>query len=244
MKFYLPLAAFFLFPCGASTKNGSQVTPTDYSDTRGAVSRLLSLPTYTAADEKILNRSGDLAAIAIMRAVSVDQIDSPKTAHQILLILSLAFATPQLIADPVNRTPTASILLLDRLEHSQGSSNAVGNVRREVEHNSSTGHPFEVVTLAGEPPVDLEHMQWVASVLQSISDIKPGMTRKDLLTVFTTEGGLSTPTRRTFVLKGCPGIKVDVEFSVSNEPDVLLQGRPDDKIVKISRPYLAYSIID
>jgi hypothetical protein len=39
------------------------------------------------------------------------------------------------------------------------------------------------------------------------------MTREDLLRVFITEGGLSTRTQQTYVLKVCPYIHVDVEFS-------------------------------
>lgn len=38
---------------------------------------------------------------------------------------------------------------------------------------------------------DREHTQWIASVMDSIQTIKPGMTREDLSKVFTTEGGLS-----------------------------------------------------
>jgi hypothetical protein len=58
------------------------------------------------------------------------------------------------------------------------------------------------------------------------------------------EGGLSTRKQRTYVLKQCPYIKVDVEFSpVANEKD-LLEEMLEDKITKISRPYLQYSITD
>jgi hypothetical protein len=42
--------------------------------------------------------------------------------------------------------------------------------------------------------------------------IKTGMTRSTLLTVFTTEGGLSTVSHRTYVSRECPYFKVDVEF--------------------------------
>jgi hypothetical protein len=81
-------------------------------------------------------------------------------------------------------------------------------------------------------------------VLAWTADLKPGMTRRDLLRVFTTEGGLSTRTRRTYVLKQCPYIKLDVEFApVSKEPDPSSE-MPEDKIAKISKPYLDFSVLD
>jgi hypothetical protein len=74
-------------------------------------------------------------------------------------------------------------------------------------------------------------------VLAWTATIKPGMTRSDLLTVFATEGGLSTRTHQTYVLKQCPMIKVDVEFEVSGK-------EAEDKITGISRPYLEYERTD
>ena len=89
--------------------------------------------------------------------------------------------------------------------------------------------------------IDREHTQWVDHVMRSISAIKPGMTRKDLFRIFVEEGGLSSRSQRRCVYKHCPYIKVDVEFSTADDqPDE----SPNDKIVKISRPYLEYSIFD
>ena len=82
-------------------------------------------------------------------------------------------------------------------------------------------------------PTDARVM-WVAQALTRMLTIKPGMTRDDLLKVFTTEGGLSTPFEQTYVSRDCPYFKVDVEFR-EFRPDIIL---------KISRPYLAFSIAD
>jgi len=43
------------------------------------------------------------------------------------------------------------------------------------------------------------HQAWVTDILQRMETIKPGMTRAELLKVFTTEGGLSTGLQRTFM---------------------------------------------
>lgn len=91
---------------------------------------------------------------------------------------------------------------------------------------------------------DKEHAKWIASVMDSMQTIKPGMTREDLLKVFTTEGGLSFRLRRTYVYKECPYIKVTVEFEAVENPEDGLTERPGDKIVKISVPFLQYSVTD
>ncbi|HEV2196469.1 MAG TPA: hypothetical protein VGR55_12870 [Candidatus Acidoferrum sp.] len=203
------------------------------------VSRLLSVPLYTASDERLLNGAGDGAALAIEGIISEQAINSPETERRILLILHLAFEAPQSIIDGKNKAPTVALRLLDRLEHTDygRQPNVIGNARFEIKHNTSTGQPLELVTLPGEPVIDWGHTQWVNNVLVWIATIKPGMTRSDLLRVFTTEGGLSTRTHRTYVLKQCPTIKVDVEFSIS-------RNEADDKITQISKPYLDYGIYD
>ena len=61
-------------------------------------------------------------------------------------------------------------------------------------------------------------LAWVAQVLKRMQTIRPGMTREKLLTIFTTEGGLSTPLERKFVSRDCPYFKVDIEFQAVGRP--------------------------
>jgi hypothetical protein len=95
-----------------------------------------------------------------------------------------------------------------------------------------------------------QHCEWVAQALQRMSTVKPGMTRKDLLAVFTTEGGLSTGLQRTYGSRDCPFFKVDVVFEAVGRPSWDSEGRvtlvQDDRdiIVKISQPYLAWPVAD
>jgi hypothetical protein len=86
--------------------------------------------------------------------------------------------------------------------------------------------------------------QWIAKVLRQIGKIKPGMRRRDLLTVFTTEGGISTRTQRTYVHTECPYIKVNVRFKAVSSESPGLDEDPDDIIESISQPYLAGSVMD
>ena len=95
-----------------------------------------------------------------------------------------------------------------------------------------------------------EHTEWLAESLKEIQTIKVGMTRSDLLKIFTTEGGLSTGLNRTFVFRGCSFIKVDVEFEPfgratrDREGRVTLVESDKDVITKISKPYLDWSVVD
>lgn len=101
-----------------------------------------------------------------------------------------------------------------------------------------------------ETAAQRDHVAWVAEALKRMQTIKLGMTRTDLLKVFTTEGGTFTGLRRTFVSRDCPYFKVDVEFEAVGRPSRDAQGRVtiieggEDKIVKISKPYLQFSIVD
>jgi hypothetical protein len=89
-----------------------------------------------------------------------------------------------------------------------------------------------------------ERTKWIAKVLRQIAKIEPGMKRKDLLTVFTTEGGLSIRFQRTYVYSECPYIKVNVRFkAANNEGDGSNEDR-DDIIETISQPYLGWSVMD
>jgi len=89
----------------------------------------------------------------------------------------------------------------------------------------------------------------VTHTLEKIETIKPGMTRGELLKVFT-EGGLSTGLHRTFISRDCSYFKVDVDFEAVGRPSRDKDGRvtlvedSGDIIVKVSRPYLQFAIAD
>jgi len=90
---------------------------------------------------------------------------------------------------------------------------------------------------------------WVAQALTRMLTIKPGMTRGDLLKVFTVEGGLSTRNQRSYVSRDCLYFKVDVEFRQVGPPgpdgaEMGFGESPADIIVKISHPYVAYYVGD
>jgi hypothetical protein len=83
----------------------------------------------------------------------------------------------------------------------------------------------------------------VSKILERMQTIKPGMTRKHLLSVFTPEGGLSEVTKRTYRSRDCLYFAVDVQFQSGsrshdrNEPTTSFEN-PQDRILTISPPYL------
>jgi hypothetical protein len=110
--------------------------------------------------------------------------------------------------------------------------------------------PFQASAQSTRGQSAEDHVAWVAQGLKRMQTIKPGMTRQALLTAFTTEGGLSTGLQRTFVSRDCPYFKVDVEFQAVGRPNrdgngrVTLVEDGQDIILKISRPYLQFTIAD
>lgn len=93
------------------------------------------------------------------------------------------------------------------------------------------------------PQFSRERTMWITKVLYQIGKLQPGMRRKDLLKTFTEEGGISTRLAKTYVYPECRLIKVDVRFKAVNDAG---NGKedPEDLIESISRPYLAWSVMD
>ena len=90
----------------------------------------------------------------------------------------------------------------------------------------------------------LAHTEWIATALRSMQAIEVGMTRSQLMKVFTIEGGLefksATTAQRTYVYRKCPYIKVDVKLAISGPHEDL----PADKVLERSRPYLEWTVGD
>ena len=56
--------------------------------------------------------------------------------------------------------------------------------------------------------------------------------------------GMSTAEHRTFVYRGCPFIKVEVDFTLSDPEQGPLQEESTDTISRISKPYLEWGVRD
>ena len=87
-------------------------------------------------------------------------------------------------------------------------------------------------------PATAEHTAWVVHSLQDMKSVEVGMTRADVEKIFKQIGGISTPQERTYAYRGCPYFLVDVRYAKTSQLTKDDIGRPDDKVVMISRPYL------
>ena len=86
---------------------------------------------------------------------------------------------------------------------------------------------------------DADFTKKIDAIFAKCQTIKPGMTRVELLKVFTTEeGGISTAKHRTFIYRGWLHVKVDVDFTLSDPKQDTHEERPADIIIKISKPHL------
>jgi hypothetical protein len=114
---HLPLLVIL----GAIAVSGEDCKPDDFesfAQLKESVSRVTSQHMYTGWDEKAFNRSGDVAAIAIVKSIPESDLTSPTTMKEVLGILHSAFACPsRCIAARSNRQPRVTMLLLEHLHN-------------------------------------------------------------------------------------------------------------------------------
>ncbi len=80
--------------------------------------------------------------------------------------------------------------------------------------------------------------KWVADSLKKMQTVKVGMTRAQLLQVFTEEpGGLSSRQSQEYVYRQCPYFTVNVQFKPIGK-DIKRNGNSKDQITKISEPFV------
>jgi len=93
-----------------------------------------------------------------------------------------------------------------------------------------------------ERPDDRCQCTVISKSIKEIAKFNVGMTRGDLSQVFDMDGGLSTRKSNRYIYKKCAYIKVDVEFEPLGDSSNVES--PNDKIIKISKPYLEYPFAD
>lgn len=107
------------------------------------------------------------------------------------------------------------------------------------------GQESSSVVDARSSAANSQHTKWIDKSLREMQTVKVGMTRAQLAKVFTTEGGLSTRTRRLYVYRECPYIKVAVEFRpVGTSKKYPHAESRNDVITKISQPFIEWSIMN
>ena len=90
-----------------------------FAEVKASVHRITASHIYTSFDEKALNRSGDLASVAILQTLSDSEITSPEALKDVLLILREAFACPhRCVSADGDKQPRVTLLLLEHLHKS------------------------------------------------------------------------------------------------------------------------------
>jgi hypothetical protein len=98
-----------------------------FTDVKSSVLRFTTEHAYTGHYSKIWSRSGDMAALAIVKTVPDAQMTSPNTVREILLILREAWACPRCARSPDDQQPNVTALLLEHLE-----GNTSGPIQSEI----------------------------------------------------------------------------------------------------------------
>ena len=84
-----------------------------------------------------------------------------------------------------------------------------------------------------------KHEAWLLDRLREAGSIKAGMSKADLLKVFTPDGGLQRIPPERYILRTCYYIKVHVRFQLPGKrPLAKIPPDTELKILMISRPYL------
>jgi hypothetical protein len=100
-----------------------------FTDVRSAVLRFTTEHMVSGWDEKIWNRSGDMAAVAIVKTIPDAQMTSPNTLRDVLFILHEAWACPsRCIKSSSDQQPNVTMLLLEHLH-----ANTSGPMQSEID---------------------------------------------------------------------------------------------------------------
>jgi hypothetical protein len=99
--------------------SSAAVCQTDSSDpyAEQLVAPLMKGGPLISVVEKNINRSGDRAAIGVIRNIGMERPLVSKDIEQICFIIRLAFAVPQIISTDTDRQPRATLLLLSYLSY-------------------------------------------------------------------------------------------------------------------------------
>lgn len=93
---------------------------------------------------------------------------------------------------------------------------------------------------SGEKKVTRDRRIWVAKCLKDFHAIKVGMTRNKIEKRLQLDGGLQGVSPVRFTHPECRYFKIDVEFSFKRNPEDMNRAitSPDDRVTKVSKPYI------
>jgi hypothetical protein len=166
-----------------------------------------------------LGQIGDRRAIEPLIA----ELSDPSSAVRVLAI----YALEQLHA----------VKALPRLRELSGSKEKSTSGDYATEGEAATA---AIMTIERYLDIDGQKSKWVSECLKDFTEIKIGMTRRDVRNLFRRDGGLYSASLERFCHPACAYFKIDVEFSFKR--DAADQGRAimseEDPVTRVSKPYL------
>jgi hypothetical protein len=87
---------------------------------------------------------------------------------------------------------------------------------------------------------------WVENCLKDFETVTVGMTRGEVESTFPKDGGIQGVSPVRFVHPSCPYFKIDVEFDFKRsaaESSRVILGK-DDKVTRVSKPYIEMPFLD
>jgi hypothetical protein len=175
---------------GAVAQQCSPDPSANHDDVSGAVQRWMTNPGFGDGwTDKWISRSGDSVAVAILKTWPDELLDSPAKIKSVLFILRAAFPERQIAIVCSDREPRITMLLLSHLEHLKSAAQLAQDfqiTRAAIVKN--TGYVYTAPDSKDPQSTPDAYLAWIDSGLRAAADIKPGMTRRELLKTFTTGG--------------------------------------------------------
>jgi hypothetical protein len=140
-----PLLAILTLTVAASAQDWQSCKPNgsySFTEVKAAVRRVTTSHGISGWDDKTFNRSGDLVPLAIVQSLSDDEMTSPQTLNEVLLILRVAYACARCVTAPSDREPRVALLLLEHL-HNKTSGKTQASVDETKEFIMQQGHSVE-----------------------------------------------------------------------------------------------------
>jgi hypothetical protein len=99
---------------------------------------------------------------------------------------------------------------------------------------------------APRPRPETDHANWVESCLRDFQYVQVGMTRGEIESKLSKDGGLQSVSPIRFVHPSCAYFKVDVAFDFKRDAadqNRAIEGK-DDKCTRVSKPYIERPFLD
>jgi len=121
-----------VFVCTDSAFAGICKSSDDFSSldaVKATVRRIIETGGITGWDDKLLNRSGDMAALAIVKTMPDAELTKPDKSERVLDVLRLSFSClDRCVKSCSDQEPQLTLLLLDHLRE-----NSKGPLRAKIE---------------------------------------------------------------------------------------------------------------